>query len=106
MNGKGQWLAVGLAGFFAGAYILVTVVHLSGWGTGGTNWLFFIGGILGTVLILALFRWALIILSSLAGAGLIMETIHADRWATILLFTALLITGVVVQPRVRGAKQP
>lgn len=101
-----QWLAVGLAGFFAGAYILITMVKISGWGTAGTNWLFFIGGVLGTLLILVLFRWALIILSSLAGAGLIIETIHADRGVTILLFAALFVTGVVIQSWVRGTKQP
>ncbi len=101
-----QWLAIGLAGFFAGAYILVTMLEISGWGAGGTNWLFLIGGILGALLILVLFRWALIILSSLAGAGLIIETLHADRWVAILLFTALFIAGVVVQSRVRSTKQP
>jgi hypothetical protein len=101
-----QWFAIGLAGFFAGGYILVTMLQISGWGTGGTSWLFFIGGILGILLILVLFRWALIILSSLAGAGLIIETIHADRWMTILLFAALFIAGVVVQSRVGSLKQP
>jgi hypothetical protein len=71
------------------------------------DWLFFfIGGILGTILIIVLFGWALIILSSLAGSGLIIETVHADRWVTILLFIALFIVGVVVQSRVTsGAPQ-
>ncbi len=101
-----QWFAIGLAGFFAGGYILATMVKISGWETDGTHWLFLIGGILGALLILVLFRWALIILSSLAGAGLIIETLHADRWVAILLFAALFIAGVFVQSRVRGTQQP
>ena len=101
-----QWLAIGLAGFFAGAYVVVSLLSISGWGTSGMNWLFFfIGGILGTLLMIVLFDWALIILSCLAGAGLIIETIHADRWVMILLFTALFIAGIVVQLRVKSTKQ-
>jgi len=101
-----QWLAIGLAGFFAGAYVVVSLLSISGWGTSGMNWLFFfIGGILGTLLMIVLFDWALIILSCLAGAGLIIETIHDDRWVMILLFTALFIAGIVVQLRVKSTKQ-
>ncbi len=102
-----QWLAIGLAGFFGGAYVMVSLLHLSGWGVSGTDWLFFfIGGILGTILIIVLFDWALIILSSLAGAGLIIETLHADRSVNILLFIGLFIVGIVVQSRLTRMKQP
>ncbi len=102
-----QWLAVGLAGFLAGAYITVSLLHLSGWGTGGIDWLlFFIGGILGTILIIVLFDWALIILSSLAGAGLIIETLHANQGVAAMLFIALFIVGIVVQSRVTRVKKP
>ncbi len=101
-----QWLAIGLAGFFGVAYVMVSLLHLSGWGVSGTDWLFFfIGGILGTILIIVLFDWALIILSSLAGAGLIIETLHADRSVHILLFIGLFIVGIVVQSRLTRQKQ-
>jgi hypothetical protein len=100
-----QWLAIGLAGFSAGAYILVRLLHISGWKTNEINWLFFlIGGILGTLLIIVLFSWALIILSSLVGAGLITETVHADQWVTALFFIALFIAGAVVQSRLMKMK--
>jgi hypothetical protein len=92
-----QWMAVGLAGFLAGGYIVVSVLHVLGLGI-RMDWLpFLIGGILGTILIIFLFDWALIILSSLAGAGLITETFHVDHWVKTLLFIVLLIAGVVVQ---------
>jgi hypothetical protein len=46
------------------------------------------------------------ILSSLVGAALITETVHADQWITILLFIVLFIVGVVVQSRLMKAKSP
>ena len=101
-----QWLAISLAGFSAGAYIVASLVNTSGWGTKGIGWLLIlIGGILGILLIVILFDWALIILSSLAGAALITETVHIDRGAMTLLFVALLIAGVVVQSRLMKMKQ-
>ncbi len=95
-----QWLAIGLAGFFAGAYVVVHFLHLAGLATSRTDWFFFlIGGILGLILIIILFDWALIILSSLVGAGLITQSISVDHSGALLLFTALVITGIVVQSR-------
>jgi hypothetical protein len=100
-----QWMAVGLAGFLAGGYIVVSVLHVLGSGI-RMDWLpFLIGGILGTILIIFLFDWALIILSSLAGAGLITETSHVDHWVKTLLFIVLLIAGIVVQSGLMKRRQ-
>ncbi len=97
-----QWVAIGLAGFSAGAYIVVRLLHVSGWGSSGMDWLLFlIGGILGVLLIIVLFDWALIILSSLVGSGLITETVRVDRGLATLLFIALFIVGLVVQSRLK-----
>ena len=93
-----QWLAIGLAGFLTGGYTVASLLHLLGWGPSGIDWFFFlVGGILGTLLIIVLFDWALIILSSLAGAVLITETFHIDRGAATLLFIGLFIAGIAVQ---------
>jgi hypothetical protein len=93
-----QWLAIGLAGFSAGAYIIASLLHVSGWGTSGIGWIFiFVGGILGMLLIIVLFDWALIILSSLAGAALITETAHLNWGVAAVLFIALVIAGMVIQ---------
>ena len=95
-----QWLAIGLAGFSVGAYIVLSLVHLSGWRTNGIDWVFLlIGGVLGTLFIIILFDWALIILSSLAGAGLITESLHIERGIGTLLFIGLFIVGVLLQSR-------
>ena len=101
-----QWLAIGLAGFSVGAYIVLRLLQLSGWGTGGIGWLFMlIGGALGLVLIIVLFDWALIILSSLAGAALITETLQAGHPGGTLLFIGLFLSGVIVQSRLMKMKQ-
>ncbi len=97
-----QWLAIGIAGFSAGAYVVFSVLHLSGRGSSGIDWVLCLaGGILGLILIIVLFDWALIILSSLAGAGLITETVHPNGSVAALLFIGLVIIGIVVQSRLR-----
>ena len=93
-----QWLAIGLAGFSVGAYIVLRLLHISGWRTSGIEWvLLLIGGVLGALLIILLFDWALIILSSLAGAGLITESVYVERGSGTLLFIGLSIVGVLLQ---------
>ncbi len=100
-----QWLAIGLAGFSVGAYIVLRLLHVSGWGTGGIDWaLLLIGGVLGTLLIILVFDWALIILSSLAGAALITESLYLDQGSGALLLIGLFIVGVVVQSRLMKTK--
>ncbi len=97
-----QWIAIGLTGFSAGGYIVVRFIHLSGWGTKEVNWLFFvIGGILGLLLIVFLFDWALIILSSLVGSGLITDTVYVGKGFTTALFIALFIVGLLAQSRLK-----
>jgi hypothetical protein len=95
-----QWLAIGLAGFLAGGYIVVRLLHVSGLTTGDTYWiLFLVGGIIGLILIIILFDWALIILSSLVGAGLITESVHVAHSGGLLLLIVLVIAGILVQSR-------
>ncbi len=93
-----QRLAVGLAGFLAGAYLTQSLLQLLNWQIGSLNWLFILlGGILGAVLVGVLFDWALIVLSSLAGASLLAQTIEVRPVVTGLLFFGALIVGLAVQ---------
>ncbi len=95
-----QWFAIGLAGFSVGAYIVLRLLHISGWETGQAYWILFVaGGVLGALLIIILFDWALIILSSLAGAGLITESLHVEQGSETLLFIGLFLAGVLLQSR-------
>ncbi|HEV2839800.1 MAG TPA: DUF4203 domain-containing protein [Chthoniobacterales bacterium] len=93
-----QKFAIAVAGFIAGgrlasallAAFFVDYAHYRGI-------TFVIGGIVGALLLLALFDWALILLSSVEGAHLIGNGIVLPQAGAVILFVALVILGVVVQ---------
>lgn len=91
-----QKLIVRIAGFFAGGYVAYSLVLRFNQPT--LNWVgFLLGGILGAILVLVLFDWALIILSSLTGATVLAQNFPFDRALAALLFVTFLITGLLVQ---------
>ena len=99
-----QHLAVGVAGFVVGGYATYQLATAFSWHLPGSmpSWLFFvIGGIIGAVLIAALFDWALIVFSSLAGAALIVQNLQkalslgSGLW--LLLLIVLLVVGILIQ---------
>ena len=93
-----QKLAIGIAGFLVGGRIAVAVVaafmvqHAQYYGI-----TFVIGGILGAILLLLLFDWALIIFSSIEGARLIASSVHLPSTGLTILVVALTIFGIIVQ---------
>jgi Domain of unknown function (DUF4203) len=93
-----QKLAIGLVGFIAGGRFAVGLVAAFVTQYASHYWLIFlIGGLIGTVLLLLLFDWALIFVSSLIGAHLITSAISLPPTGEILLFSALVLFGVLVQ---------
>lgn len=93
-----QKVAVGLAGFVIGGYLVTDLV------TGGTGPLdltqlviFFVVGIVCAFLAIWLFETALILLSSLAGAALILEPLQLEPSASLVAFALLVVVGVAVQ---------
>jgi Domain of unknown function (DUF4203) len=100
-------IAIAVAGFVAGGYLasVLCAPLLGGAGMAyPLSWLcFLIGGILGAVLMIVFFNWALIILSSLQGAHLIVRglpVIHglpALRHHSQILFAILALIGIAVQ---------
>lgn len=102
-----QRLTIGLIGFVAGGGIGLLLLHGLRLGGEAPGWIaYLVAGVIGLVLMLALFDWALILLSSLAGANLIVAGVvtryplpHAI--ALVLLFGLVLI-GVVVQAQRPG----
>lgn len=93
-----QQATIAVAGLIGGGYAGFILAGMAGWDAGRLVWVpIIIGGILGVVLVVALFEWALIILSSLTGAGLIVEATQLSTATTGLLFVALLVVGIAVQ---------
>ena len=93
-----QQLAVGLAGFLAGAHLINASWSLLNLHSSQHLWLFsLVGGIIGAVLALLLLDWALIILSSLIGAGLICQALPLQQAVSALCFLVFVAVGILVQ---------
>ncbi len=98
-----QRMAVGLAGFLAGAFLALSLVRLLTLEAAGWGWLaLLLGGIVGAVLLGAAFEWALIGLSSLAGATLIAGALDLSAAGHLLAVIGLFVVGVIVQSALRG----
>jgi len=90
-----QKLAVGLGGFAAGAYVAMRLAFIGGHELHPAGVL--LAGVAGAVLLYIFFDWALIVLSSAAGAGLILEGVPECPIPDLGLFWILTILGVMVQ---------
>jgi hypothetical protein len=94
-----QQVAIAIAGFIGGGYVALSLLEAFGVQTAGTAiWIpFIIGGIIGLILVIALFDWALIVLSSLVGASLIVQAVDLRPGVEWVLFAALVVVGLVIQ---------
>ena len=93
-----QKFAVGLAGFAAGGYIAINLLSIFGLRLGHFLWLpYIIGGVIGTLLLIWIFDWALIFVSSFAGASLIVQTVNLNPRIEFWMFLALLVCGILIQ---------
>jgi hypothetical protein len=93
-----QKIAIAVAGFIAGgriAWALAATFFVEHAHYRGIT--FVVGGILGALLLLALFDWVLILLSSVEGAHLIGNGITLPDKGAMILFIALSVLGVFVQ---------
>jgi hypothetical protein len=94
-----QALVIYMAGFLIGGYVFTVLATMLGIDvTGATTWIvYIIGGIIGLILVGFLFDWAIITLSSLAGASLILQSFLPQNAVGGLIFFILFIIGVLVQ---------
>ncbi|HUH98677.1 MAG TPA: hypothetical protein VLZ89_15035 [Anaerolineales bacterium] len=99
-------LAIGLAGFLGGGYILLSLGGAFGLDQGILSWILFaVGGLIGAALIAALFDWALICISSLAGSAMILSAFRFGRLTGGLIFIILLFVGIALQASVLAAER-
>jgi hypothetical protein len=101
-----QEVAVAVAGFLAGGYVLVWLlqvlnINLNQWDLAA----FVVAGVIGAILALYLLDIALIVLSSILGAAMILQVFQLDPVLTLVLFVVLVIIGLVAQTRLPG-RQP
>ena len=93
-----QKIAIAVLGFLAGGKLAAAIaaaffVHYAQYST----IIFVLGGIIGAILLLAVFNWALIVVSSFIGAYLIQSAIVLPPIGSTLVFVALAIIGILVQ---------
>ncbi len=93
-----QKIAIAIAGFLAGGKLAIAMAAAFLVQSAQYYWItFLIGGIIGAILLLVLFDWTLIALSSVVGAYLILGAIALPPSGTSILFIALVAVGVIVQ---------
>jgi hypothetical protein len=92
-----QAFAVGASGFLAGGWLAIRLYAYFSGHVRNVEILFLIGGILGAILFLALFDWALILFSSALGARLIAIAVAVSQNSRTILFILLAVIGIIVQ---------
>ena len=101
-----QKVAIAVLGFLAGGKLAGAIaaaffVHYAQYSTV----IFLIGGVVGAILLLALFDWALIVVSSLIGAHLIQSAIVLPASGSTIVFIGLGVLGILVQAAsLRGSR--
>lgn len=101
-----QKVAIAVLGFLAGGKLAGAIaaaffVHYAQYSTV----IFLIGGVVGAILLLALFDWALIVVSSLIGAHLIQSAIVLPASGSTIVFIGLAVLGILVQAAsLRGSR--
>jgi hypothetical protein len=93
-----QKIAIAVVGFLAGGKLATAIAAAFFVQHAQYFWLtLLIGGIIGAILLLALFDWALIFLSAVVGAHLVQSAIALPPTGTGILFVVLVLAGVIVQ---------
>jgi hypothetical protein len=102
-----QRVAVALAGGLAGGMLAMQIVAMLGSTSEPARWIFFlVGAVLAAILVLAVFDWALIILSALSGAHLVSEALPIGHPVQLIVIVVLFVIGVLLQARMLGVNPP
>lgn len=89
--------ALGITGFLVGGIFLVRFIEAIGWDMGSTLAAFLIGGMLGFFFVLISQDWALIFLSVITGAGIIVNQLNLDPASANFVYIILVLVGFTFQ---------
>ena len=102
-----QKIAIAIAGFLAGGYVAAVLLRNVVAAPASWGWIpYLIGGVLGAILVLVVFDWALIVLSSVSGALLVTESLKLERSVAGLVFATLAFAGILIQARLLARTHP
>jgi Domain of unknown function (DUF4203) len=99
-----QRVGFALGGFYAGGYIALLAAERLAPGTIGVA-AFVVGGVIGAVLAAVLMDWAIIVLSCLVGAALVVPALALQPLASGFVYAGLVAVGIVVQAQLREKGQ-
>jgi hypothetical protein len=93
-----QKVAIAVLGFVAGGKLAVTLMQAFLVQHGSYDWIaFLLGGIIGALLLLSLFNWALIVCSALLGAYMVCSAITLPATGATIAYIGLTALGVLAQ---------
>ncbi len=92
-----QRLAMNLAGFIGGGIVAVQLLEAFSIEVGSALITFVLGGVLGLILVTFLFDWALVLLSSVAGAQVIVDAVAWERPLSLIIMAVVTAVGIVIQ---------
>ncbi len=95
-----QRVAFALAGFFAGAYITYLLTQMYALHEMSV-FLGLAGGVAGAVMAVIFIDWAIIALSSIVGAAIIIDVLNPGQTTGLLIFALLVSAGVLFQSRLK-----
>jgi hypothetical protein len=103
-----QKFIIALVGFLAGGGTGVLLLHTLGVESDALTWLVYLAsGVVGLLLVLMLFEWGLVLVSSLAGANLIVGgAVELSRLSQPIALVAMIVVaviGIIVQASWLGA---
>ncbi|MGV1098591.1 hypothetical protein ACUUL3_04180 [Thiovibrio sp. JS02] len=101
-----QRLAFAVAGFFAGMYLALAVVHFIGLPDSNIVFLItFAAGLVGAILATVIMDEAITILACLLGAGAIVGELHVGLFMKMLAFVILAWAGFLFQKKILTIKR-
>jgi Domain of unknown function (DUF4203) len=91
-----QRVAFALAGFYAGSYLSMVIAQSLGWSMPDFA-LILVGGVIGALVAALVMDWAIIVLSTLVGVGMIVGALDLLPLHLVILASVLAALGIVVQ---------
>ncbi len=99
-----QRVAAGVTGFLAGAYLASTLAIAAGWAGDAARIAEIAVGVICGIFLMLVFDWALIILSSLFGAAMVINHLELSTQLRSIFFVLLAVAGVIVQTLQLGGR--
>lgn len=93
-----QGIAIGMAGFLVGGFSAINLLELLGLVNYQHFWsVYIVGGIIGLILMFLIFDYAIIFLSSIAGAFVVVQALSLIPPVKTIVFLILAMAGAVFQ---------